>query len=194
MVRSEMQILNFKTERQIFKRIRENDRDVLGELFLKYEKMVTNYVLKNGGNHDDAEDILQEAIIVLWQRINSGHFEVKSKISTFIFSVAKNKWMSELRKKKRMTVIDEETDLEAEADIMGNLLTNEELDMIESVMGKLSEICRKLLHLFYFEERKMDEIAEMLGLANVNVAKSKKYQCKKSLEDLLKGVGAFNGL
>jgi DNA-directed RNA polymerase specialized sigma24 family protein len=53
-------------------------------------------------------------------------------------------------------------------------------------MDQLSPLCKKILLLYYYEDRSMAEISKMLDLANENVAKSKKYQCKKELEQLVK--------
>ena len=53
-------------------------------------------------------------------------------------------------------------------------------------MKQLSPICQQILTAFYYEDKSMQEISKSLGLANEDVAKSKKYQCKKELERLVK--------
>ena len=57
-------------------------------------------------------------------------------------------------------------------------------------MDKISLICRKILILFYFEERNMADIARLLKFANADVVKAKKYQCKKALEEAMNFAGA----
>jgi RNA polymerase sigma factor (sigma-70 family) len=59
---------------------------------------------------------------------------------------------------------------------------------LTAAMEKLEGRCRELLLLYYYEERSMEEIASTLGFANADTAKSKKYQCKKALERLLKAA------
>ncbi len=89
-------------DREFIQRIKANDRTVLGELFLKYQRMISVYVLKNGGDKNDAEDIIQETIIVLWQKVNSDSLQLTVKLGTYLLAIAKNKWMAELRKRKRI--------------------------------------------------------------------------------------------
>jgi RNA polymerase sigma factor (sigma-70 family) len=178
--------LNFYPEREILQRIKANDRNILGEIFIKYEKLIFSYIKNHGGSNSDAEDILQEAIIVLWQKVNSGNFELSAKLSTFLLAVAKNKWMAEMRKRKKYSgqeipenkPVNNPSSLEV-------LLSDEKKDQIQKALNKIHPLCRKLLLLFYFEEKSMIEIAKTLNLANTDVAKSKKYQCKKSLEEVL---------
>jgi RNA polymerase sigma-70 factor (ECF subfamily) len=96
-----MRKLELFPERQLINRIQANDRSVLGELFVRYEKLITGYVTSHAGADADAQDMLQEAIVVLWQNVCSGKFEVRAKISTYLLGVVKNKWQVELRKRKK---------------------------------------------------------------------------------------------
>ena len=178
--------LNFFSDQRIVERIRENDRQVLGELFIRYEKMVNRYVVSNNGSRDDAEDVLQEAIIVLWQKVNGGGFELRSRLSTYIMGIVKNKWLAELRRKSRHTgETEQEQSIDENPGGLDIMLSNEQAERVRKALDKISEICRKLLVLFYFEERSLEDISRLLGFANSAVAKSKKYQCKKALEKII---------
>jgi RNA polymerase sigma factor (sigma-70 family) len=180
-----MQKLNFFYEKEILKRIRSNDRTILGELFLRYKKPIFDYIQSHGGNIKDAEDMLQEAIIVFWQNAIKAEFKLTSKVSTYLIAVAKNKWMAETRKQKRIsknTIPENLKDNNPSS--LDRLLEEENLESIKKALNLISPNCKKLLLLFYFEGRNLVEIAKILHLANANVAKAKKYQCKKSLEDV----------
>jgi DNA-directed RNA polymerase specialized sigma24 family protein len=54
--------------------LRNGNDQALAELFHKNRRSITSLVLKNHGSEDDAEDILQEALVVLWEKIQSGSF------------------------------------------------------------------------------------------------------------------------
>jgi RNA polymerase sigma factor (sigma-70 family) len=183
-------------EQNIIERIKANDRTVLGEIFIRYEKMIFSYIKTHGGSNADAEDVLQESIIVLWQNVCSGSFKLTSKIGTYLMGVAKNKWREELRKRSRISSINEQADFpDDEKKVMDIILTQEKVKLIQRALNALSPLCKKLLMLFYFEERSMDEIANILEFANTDVVKSKKYQCKKALEETLRKLeGDVNGL
>jgi RNA polymerase sigma factor (sigma-70 family) len=181
-----MQNLIFFSDRQYIERIRLNDREVLGEIFLKYQGMVLNYVLKHGGKETDAEDILQEAIIVLWQKVNAGNFQLTSRLGTYLMGIAKNKWLAQLRKDKRLTSDDNREDpVDDNPSSLERLLTDEKIKLVRRALEVIQPLCKKLLMLFYFEEKNMNDIAKIMNFANTDVVKSKKYQCKKALEEVI---------
>lgn len=181
-----MQSLIFFSDRQYIERIRLNDREVLGEIFLKYQGMVFNYVLKHGGKETDAEDILQEAIIVLWQKVNAGNFQLTSRLGTYLMGIAKNKWLAQLRKDKRLTSDDNREDpVDDNPSSLERLLTDEKIKLVRRALEVIQPLCKKLLILFYFEEKNMNDIAKIMNFANTDVVKSKKYQCKKALEEVI---------
>ncbi|MDX5321779.1 MAG: hypothetical protein LPK45_11615 [Bacteroidota bacterium] len=65
-------------------------------------------------------------------------------------------------------------------------IQSSDLQVVVRYMDKLGDTCKKLLHLFYFEEQDMKEIAVQLNFANSDTAKAKKYQCFKKLEQMVK--------
>ena len=176
---------NFSRETEILQRIRNNDRLILGELFNRYRRMVQSYIGNNGGSSADAEDILQEAIIVLWQNSAKKDFELTARVSTYLMGIVKRKWYAQSRKQSRIVstpVEDVLPDLEAK---FIEESEDERIEVVKSALSKMGALCQKLLTLFYFEERNMREIANIMEMANDNVAKSKKYQCKKELEKIV---------
>lgn len=182
-------------DREFIQRIKANDRTVLGELFMKYQRMISVYVLKNGGDKNDAEDIIQETIIVLWQKVNSDSLQLTVKLGTYLLAIAKNKWMAELRKRRKISPQDiSENISNGNPSSLDDLVNEEKIEYVRKALEMLQPICKKLLLLYYFEEKNMKEIAKILNLANADVAKSKKYQCKKNLEEILQeNINEFAG-
>jgi RNA polymerase sigma factor (sigma-70 family) len=180
--------LKYFSDRQIIQRIKENDRTVLGEIYIKYEKPVHSYIKKHGGDNFDAEDMLQESIIVLWQNVNNGKFDLSSKLGTYLVAVAKNKWRAQLRKSNKISGSElPESSTNPNENPLQLILTEEKENIIKKAFKLIHPICKQLLMLFYFEERSLEEITKILKFANTDVTKSKKYQCKKSLEAALIG-------
>jgi len=178
--------VNYFSDKQFIQRIQENDKTVLGEIYIKYEKQVFNYIKTHGGDDFDAEDMLQESIIVFWQNVNNGKFNLSSKLGTYIVAVAKNKWRSQLRKRNKLSNADiSENIIDAEENPLEFVLSEENKNIIQSAFDLIQPICKQLLMLYYFEERSLEEITNILKFSNTNVTKSKKYQCKKSLESVL---------
>jgi RNA polymerase sigma factor (sigma-70 family) len=151
--------------------------------------MVTSYVLRNRGTIDDAEDMLQEAVVVLWEKVQGGEFEYRSKLSTFVFATVKNLWLRRLAHARREipTEVDPDRSESADPSPLEEAIQGEQAQIVKDALERLGDPCKTLFLLFYWEELPMEEIAARMGFANADTVKSKKYQCKKALERLLKG-------
>jgi RNA polymerase sigma factor (sigma-70 family) len=168
--------------------LRNGDEHALAELFQKNRRPITALIQRNQGTEDDAEDILQEALIVLWEKIRSGSFEYQSKLSTYIYATAKNIWFRQLARRRRELPATNEAFEVASEDTtpQEELEENERVTAVQYAMEQIGNPCRDILLLYYWEEQSMEEIALKLGFANADTVKSKKYQCKKALEKLVK--------
>ena len=175
------------TDARILDMLRQGDEEALTMLYRSNRKPVTAFVLKNNGTPDDAEDMLQEALIILWERVRSGRFEYAAKLDTFVYATVKNMWMRRLFRKRREVAASPNPD-ESPSDArsaLEEMVSGEESRIVRDAVDELGEPCRTLLLLFYWEELSMEDIATRLGFANAETAKSKKYQCKKALQTLL---------
>ena len=171
--------------------IRKGDEEALIMLFHDTRVTVTDFVLRNNGSSDDAEDILQEALVILWERVRSGKFEHAAKLSTFVFGVARNLWLRVLAGRKREPLRAPDHDpVDPDDSVEESFIRGEQAELIRRALDMIDASCRKLLILFYWDERSMEEIAGIMGFANSATAKSKKYQCKKHLEVILKSFEA----
>ena len=167
-------------EKEIFERICKGDEKALEFLYQKYYRMMTKMVITNSGTEDEARDVYQDALIVFWQKATSGNLVLTSKMSTYIYSICQNLWRKELDRKKRLS--NEEKDAAESIDMD----KPEREKIIAKCMDQLGETCRKVLMYYYFEEMSMQEIADKLGFANTDTAKTKKYKCKQKLDELVK--------
>ena len=90
----------------ILDRIRSGDEGALAELYRTSRRQVTAFVTRNGGNDDDAEDMLQEAVVVVWERVRSGRLELTARIETFVVGIVKNLWMRRRARMRRESVFE----------------------------------------------------------------------------------------
>jgi len=167
-------------EKEIFGRICKGDEEALEFLYKKYYRMMTKLVISNSGTEEEARDVYQDALIVFWQKATSGNLVLTSKMSTFIYSICQNLWRKELDRKKRLS--NEEKDSSVEMDTE----TLEREKIIAGCIEQLGDTCKKVLTYYYFDELSMQDIADKLGFANTDTAKTKKYKCKKKLDELVK--------
>ncbi len=167
-------------EKEIFDKICSGDEGALDLVYTKYYRMMTKLIVNNSGTEQEAKDIYQEALVVFWQKAVSGNLVMTSKMSTYIYSVCYNLWRKELERKKRHTNEQKDSYEFQDHD------KAERIKIIGECVNELDDTCKKVLTYFYFDGRSMNEIAEKLGFANTNTAKTKKYKCKKKLDELVK--------
>lgn len=169
-------------DEQLVTAIKGGGRNALLQLYNDNQMMVRNYILKNNGSQDDADDILQDAAIAVWEKIQSDTLQLSAKLSTFVFAVAKNLWLKRLHKMERQTPMN---DIHTEnlSEPTDNL-NPQDVKIIAQLMAQLGEKCRSILSMFYFENRDMNDIATTLEYNNADTAKAKKHQCFKQLQHL----------
>ncbi len=184
LTKGEMQESAQDQDLQLLERLRNSDKDALVLLYKNHHVMIRQYVLKNSGSLEDAEDLLQDALVVLWQKVQQGNFTLSSKLSTFIMAVCKNLWLKRLSKNSR---------IEPEEFILPHLhkvheehAENMDFKHLQKALDEIGDTCKQVLLLFYFEGRDMEHIARQMQFANADTAKAKKYQCFKKLETLVK--------
>jgi RNA polymerase sigma factor (sigma-70 family) len=173
-----------RKDTEIVARIHEGDREVLIDLYKQYEAMISNHVFQNSGNEDDAKDVLQDTLVALWQNVRKPHFELTVQLSTYLFAIAKNTWLKQLDKRKRLKGENYITGREiADSPNVGQQM---DYSIVRKAMESLQDKCRNILIMFYFDGFDMKTIAAANGLASASVAKAKKHQCLKGLEGIIK--------
>lgn len=177
------------TNSRIIEQIKDdNHHDALATLYKTAYPTIRNYILKNNGNLETVKDVFHEAIIVLIETIRNNSFDESREVNAFLFSVARNKWISTLRKDQSSSKyiaykMKEETyNEETSHDI---LLQKEMRSEMKSVLDKLQDHCQKILELFIYQNKSMDEIAEKMGYSSRNAVKTAHYKCKKKLKEFI---------
>jgi RNA polymerase sigma factor (sigma-70 family) len=174
------------SDARILDRIRKGDEGALVELYRENRNPVMALVTRNSGREEDADDILQEALVTLWERVRTGRFRYSARLGTFIYATARNMWLRRLARARRELPGIETDPPGDDASPLDILIEEEEAEIVRSALERLGEPCRRLLLLFYWEEESMESIAAMMGMANADTVKSKKYQCKRALEELVR--------
>ena len=141
--------------------------------------MIQSLVVNNSGSADDAKDIFQETMIVLYEKVRSGSFELNCQIKTYVYSVSRRLWLKRLQQMNRyVPALDnlQET-VPVEDEIEENERINNEFHAMEKAISSLGEPCKSLLEAYYLEKRSMQEIAMSFGYTNADNAKNQKYKC-----------------
>ncbi|MEJ0083215.1 MAG: sigma-70 family RNA polymerase sigma factor [Puia sp.] len=136
------------TDEKIIEFIRTGKTDsALNGLYENFP-MMRKLILSKGGCLRDAEDIFQEALIILINKVRKSDFKLTSKLSTYLFSVCRFLWKDELKKRKLNIPFDFVTDLSDPANQELDIAVSEEKDakLAEQALMDLKDRCRELLY------------------------------------------------
>ncbi len=178
-----------KTDFKIIESIRTGSNDrVLAYLYDKPLKKISYYILSNNGSREDANDIFQDAVLILFNQVKKNKYDENNELDGFLYSVARNLWIDKTRRDKRMMTKDFniETNHSDFTDHLTDLIDREKSSALRKTFEKLDEKCRKILLLVIYEKLSMKEISEKMGYSNENVAKSNHYRCKQYLTKIAK--------
>ncbi len=76
-------------EKALLQGLARNDKKAVETIYRENYNMVQSLIINNNGSADDAKDIFQEAMIVLYEKVRSGTFELNCQIKTYIYSVCR---------------------------------------------------------------------------------------------------------
>jgi RNA polymerase sigma factor (sigma-70 family) len=173
-------------ERILLQGLAKNDKKAVETIYRDNYGMVQSLIINNNGSADDARDVFQEAMIVLYEKARSGTFELQCQIRTYMYSVCRRLWLKKLQQSRRFTTDFGDPDglVPVEEDLEEHLKRDQEFGMMEKAILGLGEPCKSLLEAFYIEKKNMQEIAIGFGYTNAENAKTQKYKCLMRLKKI----------
>ena len=169
--------------------LRLSDNAVIRSVYKKFYPAIMRMVLNNNGTEQEAKDVFQESILVLYHHVQKQNFILSCALQTYLYSVAKRLWLKQLSKKSGTFKLDErfyEVDDFAEAENETAVYEEREqnLEKMHESINQLGEPCKTLLTDFYIGRMGMDELAEKFGYTNADNAKNQKYKCLQRLKKI----------
>lgn len=176
------------TDEKIVELIRAGGNDRALDALYKNFPSIKKMIRANGGNADDAQDIFQEALIILVSKIRNTSFLLTARLSTYLFGVSRLLWKDELRKRSASFTHNlDAVDTDNIGAMISDAIEQEKMAMLaEKALEELKDRCRELLLLFYEGRWKLKDIAEKMGYSSENTAKNQKYKCLEGAKNRLK--------
>lgn len=172
----------------IINQILAGDANAFTVLVDRYKDLVFTLGLRMLKNREEAEEVTQDTFIKVYRSLNK--FKGDSKFSTWIYKVAYNSCLDQIKKNKKHqnnVEINEFTQYQIKTinDAFDVLVEEERNQMIQDCLNLLPSEDSFLLTLYYFEEQSLEEIANIVGL-NANNVKVKLFRSRKKLASILK--------
>ena len=175
-------------DQKVIELIRSSKQDKVFITLYGYFPVVKKMILAHGGRPEDAEDIYQEALIVFYKKAATPDFKLTSAIGTYLYSIARFMWNDRLKKQQKQTFValgDHHVD---EAEFAPAIEAEDQFRLAEKVITELGDRCRELLLLFYYQGKKLKDIATKMGYNSENTAKNQKYKCLEAAKIKLKAL------
>ena len=175
------------SEVEIIDGIRRRDNRVLSYIYKNHYAAILKLILGNSGSEEDAKDIFQEALIVVFRNIREkADFSLKSGFQTYLYSIARLLWLKSLRNRKS-----EEKSLKENhsyIDFEPPKPFNDEdvrYSLYQKAFTNIPEDCQKILRMSV-DGISQKDIAAELGFRSENYIKKRKHYCKQYLINKIK--------
>jgi RNA polymerase sigma factor (sigma-70 family) len=189
-------------DQYILEALVQHDSSVVAAVYRDYSGMICALVIENGGATNDAGDVFQDALIDIYRQAQRGYM-LTCSFKSFLYTVCRNKWLDELRRRGRMEVTiqgSERFTTEIAEDNADRLYQYEErLALLAATVETLGPSCRDILKLAWTPHSQtnkypaLSEVAEQLGLSYAYLRK-KKSECEQALREKMKKAPEFTQL
>ena len=174
--------MRLPTDKALIKGIRNHDSPVLQHVYDTYYPIIEAYIVHNQGSRDQARDIFQEAMIVVYKKVRLGQLELTCKFGTYLYAICKKMWIQERKKYlHRKEKLSQQSMMVQDPGPADDPLLQKHLNhLFNKHFGDLSEDCQKILSM-YFNNFSVEDIRTAMNYKNLHHTADRKYRCKKSL-------------
>ena len=188
------------TTEQILEGIVNNNNFIIIYVYKKFFKIVSKFILDHGGKEDDARDIFQDGLMVIYEQRKNSNLRLDFEFSTYFYAICKNKWLRKQRDSEKMVLIDMEK-ITNDMEVIGLykyfieteelFLKEERLKVYQHNFEKMSEECRKLLRMVA-NGLNIKEIQIRFDYKSEGFTYKKRSICKTKLIYLIKQDKNYN--
>jgi len=162
-----------------------NHRGVIHFLYKDYFPLIQDLIENHAGNLQDAEDIFQDGMVLLYLQIRDRKLVLRCALRTYFFAICQNLWRQRLERKYRLVYVGSSVMNECGEQYLGKDYIAQEQELARQRLfwkyfNQLPEDCRKILQM-YIDRIPFREVTQSLRLTDENYAKVRKYLCKKLL-------------
>ena len=172
--------MKIKTDEELFKLIKQANKQAFKTLYERYELGVFNFILRYSGNRDLAQDLLQETFTKIWFT-SEKYVQEKGNVKNWIFTIALNITKNEMVKKRYAFTYEPIEDIFYKVDTDENELTDFD-DRIGNVLKTLKPDLREIILFKHYQQLKFKEISEITKLPESTL----KSRFQKALSELKK--------
>jgi RNA polymerase sigma-70 factor (ECF subfamily) len=170
-----------------------DDESAMWILYARHNVRLYHFIARLITDHGRAEDLVSEVFIDIWRQAD--RFEGRSRVLTWILSIARFKTLSALHRRRDTHIDDIDMELiEDSADTPEEVVLNRDRSaQLRICLAQMSRDHREILHLVYYQEKSVDEVAEVIQIPKSTV-KTRMFYARKRLAQLLSAHQDFDHL
>lgn len=173
-----------------------NDSKVIQSIYKLFAPKVTHYIKMNNGSVDEAQDVIQETLITIYNQAKTKGLHLSCPFDAYFFLLCKRKWLNELKKSsnKEVTIQDENVSIDKDVEKLAieTEVQDEKQSLFDEMFQKLGEKCQEVLKLS-FVTKTMEEVAAKMDVTYAYVRK-KKSICTGQLTELIQQSNRYQSL
>ena len=159
---------------------------IMRYLYKRMYPAIQRLILNNNGEINEVADVFQDGLIVLYKLARQQKVDKDTKLEGYLYSICRNLWLKELKKKKRTISLTDDMQVIPVEDVnIQYFVSDDQRDIFEKLLEQLGNDCYRLLSYFYFDRKRMKEIVQLMSFSSEQVAKNKKSKCMKKLRELI---------
>jgi RNA polymerase sigma-70 factor (ECF subfamily) len=175
------------SDESLIAKVADGNRLAMQVLFAQHHTRVYRFVLRLLRSEAVAEDMTSEAFLSVWRQAN--RFQARSTFSTWLLAIARNKAMTELRR-RRDVVDDGDIDETADPtdDPEATYAVKQRAKILRKCLRQLSREHREIIDLVYYHEKSVPEVAAIMDIPR-NTVKTRMFYARKKLSKLIEAQG-----
>jgi len=147
--------------------------------------MIRSMILKNSGSIDDARDVFQDAMVILFKKLKTEEIVLQCSFNTYFYSICKHLWLQKIHKRAvevtKIREIVESIELPEDDLIQIYDVEEEKHRLYQKHFVRLGSECQKLLSMF-LKKSSIREVTDLMGYNSERYTKVRKHRCKEELK------------
>lgn len=179
--------MNLETS-AIIEAIKAGSEKILFQIYESYRNEFVSWAIRSHQvTIEEAKDVFQESVVALYKNVKNGKADnLDSTIKTYLFGIGKNIILNSIKRKGIEVEVFKQLNLNDDNGLNEHYEHQHMVQLVSRIYKAIGSPCKDILEMYYEKGFDMDSIANRMGYKNSDVAKKKKYECLKALEDRIK--------
>jgi RNA polymerase sigma-70 factor (ECF subfamily) len=176
------------TDEALIASIAQGDKRALQTLYGRHNVRVFRFALRFLNDEALAEDMVSEVFFDVWRQAE--RFEARSKVSTWLLAMARNKALSVLRRRSTEALDEEVAEFieDPSDDPEVSMQKKQQASLLQECLTQLSAAHREIVDLVYYHGKTIEEVVEIIGVP-VNTVKTRMFYARKRIGELISAKG-----